>query len=314
MKKKTFSRKKPLPKDSLPRHLAKIFLSAVILTGIVIIAGAVAIYLLDRKPADIFLPAPSETKKNSSPVFEIYPDRDAPLSPSGKRPLPPGEKPKIAIIIDDLGYDLHIAQKFLSCRIPLTFSILPHGPFSKKVACAAYGCGIEVMLHLPMEPVEYPVVDPGPGVLLTTMSPDALLRQLETNLADFPHITGVNNHMGSRMTAVSTQLYQIFTVLKKHGCFFIDSRTTTNTLCRPSARLFQVPFAERDVFLDNSLEPDYIAHQLEELVRIARRQGRAVGIGHPHAVTCRVLQEKLSAMKKVVDFVPASEMVFIVRS
>lgn len=314
MKKKSANRGKRLSSDSLLRHLAKSFLGAVILTGIVIAGGLVVVCLLDIRPAHTPLRPSSGSEGDRGPVFEIYPDHDTPASTSGGHRFVPGEKPRVAIIIDDLGYDARLAEQFLSCGIPLTFSILPHSPANKIIARAAHEKGWEVMLHLPMEPTEYPAVNPGPGVLLTSMSPDELLRKLENNLADVPYVAGVNNHMGSRMTKVSTQLYQIFSVLKKNGFFFVDSRTTSETLCRPSARLLQVPFAERDIFLDNVPGPDYIAHQLEQLVELARQKGGAIGIAHPHAVTARVLKEKLPAMKKTVVFVPVSEMVHIVDS
>jgi hypothetical protein len=165
------------------------------------------------------------------------------------------------------------------------------------------------MIHMPMEPVEYPQVDPGPGTLLTSMSPDELIDQLDQNLDTLPGAKGVNNHMGSRMTSESSQMYQIFSVLKKRGLYFIDSRTTAESLCEPSARLFQIPFAQRDVFIDHLLEPDFIRKQIKELIRIAKKNGEAVGIMHPHSMTIKVLQEMMPELKKQVHLVPASTVV-----
>ena len=165
------------------------------------------------------------------------------------------------------------------------------------------------MLHLPMEPVEYPDVNPGPGTLLTSMTPDELTHQLEKDLDAVPFITGVNNHMGSKMTAESSQMYQIFSILKKRGLYFVDSRTTAETLCKPSARLFQLPFAQRDVFLDHLVEGEFIRKQLKKLVRIAQRNGYAVGIGHPHSLTYQVLHEMLPDLQKKIRLVPVSEIV-----
>lgn len=165
------------------------------------------------------------------------------------------------------------------------------------------------MLHLPMEPVEYPDVNPGPGTLLTSMTPDQLTRQLEKDLDAVPFIKGVNNHMGSKMTAESSQMYQIFSILKKRGLYFVDSRTTAETICKPSARLFQIPFAQRDVFLDHLVKVEFIRKQLKELVQIAQRNGYAVGIGHPHSLTYQVLREMLPDLQKKIRLVPASEIV-----
>jgi hypothetical protein len=215
----------------------------------------------------------------------------------------------VALIIDDLGYDKKIAQKFAQLDVALTFSILPHSPFQQPIVRLAQSKGLEIMIHLPMEPVEYPQVDPGPGTLLTSMSPDELIDQLDQNLDTLPEAKGVNNHMGSRMTSESNQMYQIFSILKKRGLFFIDSRTTAESLCEPSARLFQVPFAQRDVFIDHQLKPDFIRNQIKQLIRIAQKNGEAVGIMHPHSTTLKVLQEMLPALKGQVNLVPASKVV-----
>ena len=118
--------------------------------------------------------------------------------------------------------------------------------------------------------------------------------------------------MGSKMTAESGQMYQIFSILKKRNLYFIDSRTTSKTLCKPSARLFQIPFAQRDVFLDHFQEPDFIRKQIKELIRIAQRHGQAVGIGHPHTITYEILREMMPELQKKVKLVPASEIVHIV--
>jgi polysaccharide deacetylase 2 family uncharacterized protein YibQ len=215
----------------------------------------------------------------------------------------------VALIVDDLGYDKNIAKKFARLNVALTFSILPHSPFQKSIVQLAESNGLEIMLHLPMEPVEYPRVDPGPGTLLTSMSADELIAQLDENLKTLPNVKGVNNHMGSKLTAESTQLYQVFSVLKQRGLFFIDSRTSADSLCEPSARLFQIPFARRDVFLDHYPTPEFVRNQIKELIRIARQNGQAVGILHPHATTLKTLQKMLPELNKQVQIVPASQVV-----
>jgi hypothetical protein len=163
-----------------------------------------------------------------------------------------------------------------------------------------------------MEPEEYPRVDPGPGTLLTTMSPDQLISQLQKNLDTLPSIKGVNNHMGSRLTAESSQLYQIFSILKKRGLFFVDSRTTAKTLCKPSARMFKIPFAQRDVFIDHHPKPEFIRKQINMLIEIANRHGEALGIAHPHMTTYKVLKEILPDLRQKVQLVPASAIVHVI--
>lgn len=315
-KKRKPSAAKQAGNEPLGYHLFKVVAATVMLLVFVFLAGLAFLLLT---PIDE--PAVKTTAVPGKPatgiIYEIYPKEkkqrparsltaDDDSRPSSR---PDGQRPRIAIIIDDVGYDREMAQCLIGIDRALTLSVLPHSPFSKEIAAAATGAGMEIMLHLPMEPVEYPHVDPGPGVLLADMSPDILLRQLEENIADVPSIIGVNNHMGSRLTAESIQLYQIFSVLKKRGLFFVDSRTTEKSLCRPSAGKLRVPFAERDVFLDNSLSAADIARQLDLLVVIAGRRGTAIGIGHPHPETCRVLQKHLPALKKQADLVPVSALV-----
>lgn len=269
-------------------------------------------------------PAPSRPAERPvaapAPVYEIFPEKTSPPPPAendalhaARPPAPPDlpplkRRPRVALIIDDLGYDRAVAQKLIGLDAPLTLALLPHSPHQKTIAENAHRKGLELMLHLPMEPVGYPDVDPGPGTLLARMTPDELLQVLERNLDAVPHIRGVNNHMGSKLTTHAEPMYQVFSVLKQRGLYFVDSRTTEESVCKPSARLFQLPFAQRDVFLDHHPEPVFIRKQLRELVRIAYRRGEAVGIAHPHAVTYRTLREELPSLREQVELVPASHL------
>lgn len=311
-KKKTRGPKKPRKKKSKSSirktYLIKALSGLVVLILLVVVAGILAHRLISHKYPIAPVIKPQLTK---APRFEVYPKDEIPPRKPVPRPIIPIPKklPKIAIIIDDIGYDKHMAEKFLGLDTVLTFSILPYSPYQKSIARAARSKGFEVMLHLPMEPHEYPLINPGPGALLTSMSPDQLIRQLEKDLDTVPFIQGVNNHMGSKMTTVSSQLHQIFSVLKKRHLFFIDSRTTADTLCRPSAHLFQIPFAEKDVFIDHIQTPDFIRRKLHLLIQIAHSHGMAVGIGHPHTVTYEVLRDVLPELKKKAILVKASRIV-----
>lgn len=306
------SRKNKLFKSSLVKVLGGL----AILLVVVAIAGLSAHFLIPpEKPSKTDLPskAAPKTKKPLAkiPTFEIYPPKEIPPEkpPIKKPPIDLKQLPLVAIIIDDLGYDKKIAKKLSQLNSGITFSILPHSPFQESIARLAHDNGSDTMLHLPMEPFEYPAVNPGPGTLLTTMTADQLIRQLEKNLAAVPYIKGVNNHMGSKMTAESGQMYQIFSILKKRNLYFIDSRTSSKTLCKPSARLFQIPFAQRDVFIDHFQDPDFIRKQINELIQIAQKNGQAVGIGHPHTITYEILREMMPELEKKVRLVPASEIV-----
>ncbi|HMA66628.1 MAG TPA: divergent polysaccharide deacetylase family protein [Desulfosalsimonadaceae bacterium] len=226
-----------------------------------------------------------------------------------RMPKAQAKRPLAAIIIDDIGDSREMAKKFFALNAPFTYSILPHTRYPAEIANAANRRGYQVMLHLPMEPNGYPAMDPGPGALLTSMTPDERIRQLQLNLNAVPHVDGVNNHMGSKMTAMFDQMNQIFTVLKKRELFFVDSRTTAASQCRSAARLFDLPFAERDVFLDHKLQQKFISRQIEEFIRIAELKGEAIAIGHPHQVTYEVLAEALPKLRHRLSLVPVSRLV-----
>lgn len=256
-------------------------------------------------------PVKPEEREAFMPKYEVFPEEPVakPEPPEPVAPPKPDGRPQIAIIIDDLGYDREAADRFLSLGGPLTYAILPHSPLRKEIANAAKLNGSEVMLHLPMEPDEYPDVDPGPGALLSAMSPDERIAALKENLASVPYISGVNNHMGSKMSANAEHMNQILSIMKKKGLFYIDSLTTSDSRAMSSARLFQVPFARRDVFIDHHADPDFIREQLDRLVRIAERNGHAIGIGHPYPETWEVLSEMLPQIREQVQLIPASEAV-----
>ena len=310
-KKKPAKRKPARKQPARTTQLLRILIGLSILVLLVVSVGVLLHFLLQSSPAPLTDRKYSDPK--TGPPFEIYPDVDHSPAPHPKDPVPltDDQLPRVAIIIDDLGNDRRLARKFIRLDSNLTVSILPQSPFTKRIAREARENGLEVMLHQPMEPHEYPEVNPGPGVLLSAMSPDEIIDQLNVNLDEIPDIKGVNNHMGSKMTANAPQMRQIFSVLKKRGLYFVDSRTTRESMCRMSASLLQVPFTERDVFIDHHHDSDFIQRQLKELVRIAHKKGFAVGIAHPHVSTYQVLQETLPEIKKRVDLVPVSQIVRI---
>jgi len=248
------------------------------------------------------------------PVYEIFPEKEVPpptpkvlTKPPGK--IPSKDRPKIAIIIDDLGYDPLIAKKFIELEPNLTFAIIPHTPFQKKVAELVRNNGGELMLHIPMEPNEYPDIDPGPGALLTSMEPSELIAQLKENLETISDARGINGHMGSKLTASSEQMHHIFTVLKQRNLFFVDSLTTPDSVCKASAESLKVPFAQRDVFIDHFQDAKFMRNQIHRLIKTAKKNGGAIGIAHPHKATLDILQELMPEVKRQADLVPASQLV-----
>ena len=241
-------------------------------------------------------------------VHEIYPDPDtAIVKPVPERP--PGLPPKIAIIIDDMGYNKKWGDRFLSLDAPLTFSILPLSPHGRETAEKAAALGREVMVHLPMEPVEFPQIRVGPGAILWDMTGEQLRAAVEQDLAAVPLARGANNHMGSRITANALRMDQIFSILKENDLFFIDSRTTSDTVCPAAAKKAGIPFGQRDVFLDHVHTEKFVRNQIEALKKAAMKYHRAIGIAHPLPVTFQVLKKALPELKKDFHLVYASAMV-----
>lgn len=322
-KKRTAKKKAPSRKTSRDEtssdssNVIKSILALTILLLFVISAAFTAIHVFKQKQKPRAIHKTEKLKKNvyHAPVFEVYPDEESDhTKPTPTIVAPPKKKPMVSIIIDDLGYDRKIARKFLKINQNITFSILPHSPHQKRIAKDAKNNGTEILLHLPMEPLKYPAIDSGPGTLFSSMSPDELIKQLEINLDAVPFIIGVNNHMGSKITTNAPQIYQVFSILKKRGLFFIDSRTTNKSVCKPSARLFKIPFAERSVFLDNNQNKEAVKKQLLRLLKIAMRDGIAVGIGHPYKITYEVLETELPDFSKKVNLVPISHIIKINQS
>jgi len=216
-------------------------------------------------------------------------------------------RPKVAIVIDDLGGENHIAQELLQWDLPLTFSILPFTPYSKTLALEAHRKGKETILHLPMEPHGYPKVKPGEGVLLYDMDEENLLSQLSKDIEAIPYVKGVSNHMGSRFTGDPEKMRIILSELKRRGLFYLDSRTTPQTVGLQTAKSLGLRAMERSLFLDHSSNEDDIKRQLEQLAKLSLSTGKAIGIGHPRSSTLKSLKEMIPKIKeKGIEFVTLS--------
>lgn len=192
--------------------------------------------------------------------------------------------PRIALIIDDIGFSLRRAERFLTADIPITFSILPRVCWSVASALALHASGHEIMLHQPMEPFNAEV-DPGPGAIFVEDG-QACIRQVVTeNIDTLPHVVGVNNHMGSKYTQEPKKMGQALDVVRNHGLFFIDSLTTGRSAAYACARKMGVSTQRRDLFLDNQPDVTSVVRQMNRLRIRAHKHGSAIGIGHPRPDT-----------------------------
>jgi uncharacterized protein len=205
--------------------------------------------------------------------------------------------PRLAIIIDDLGYSQPDAEAVLRLPFRLTVSVLPDLPHSREIAEEARRRGYQVLLHLPMEPEgsdrrgEARELRPGMGQA-------AVAQMIAAMLATVPPAVGVNNHQGSLATADPELMAETMRVLRTRRLFFIDSRTTTATVGYRAAREAGVPAAYRKVFLDDVPSREAVLRQLRRAARLARAQGWSIAIGHPHPVTLEALREALPEFQR----------------
>jgi len=227
-------------------------------------------------------------------------------------PAPPtaGQRPQLAIIMDDLGRDLGVAREMLALDLQVTFAILPDTSHASQIATLAHRRGREVIVHIPMEPQGYPAVDPGKGALFTNLGADEIRRRFLGYLDRIPYAVGGNNHMGSKFTMDVDGMRSVLQVMKEEGLFFVDSRTTGGSVAMQEARRLAIPGISRDVFLDNVAEVEPIVTELHRLVKLARERGVAVGICHPYPATVKALSREIGFLQASgVDLVPVSRLV-----
>lgn len=195
---------------------------------------------------------------------------------------------QLAIIIDDLGYNLRAGQRTLNLPGAITVAVLPFTPHGRELAHYAHQQGKEVMLHAPMSNHHnYPL---GRGGLRSGMAKAEFLAVLRQNLANVPHVKGVNNHMGSQLTEEVEPMGWLMAELQQQQLYFVDSRTSAQTQALIQAQAIGLPSRRRDVFLDDKKDPQVVYQQLLLALKKARQQGSAIAIGHPYPETLRVLE------------------------
>ncbi len=216
------------------------------------------------------------------------------------------DKPKIAIIIDDLGLDRRRTLRALDLPPPLTLAFLTYAEDLPAQTEAAHQHGHELLVHMPMQAVSSHF-NAGPNTLEVGLSDQDLRARIDWGLGRFTGYVGVNNHMGSRFTADEPGMAIVMAEMKRRGLLFVDSVTTDVSQAGGAAKRLGVPFLQRQVFLDNEQTMDSIRHQLAETESIARRHGQAIAIGHPHDATLTALSEWLPTLAaKGFEIVPVT--------
>ncbi len=216
-------------------------------------------------------------------------------APTSIAVVQPSARPKIAIILDDIGLDPQAAVDAFALPGPVTYSILPYAQDIEWIALQAARREGDIMLHLPMQP-KRKSDDPGPNALRGDMSGTEFLRALEWNLTRFDGYVGVNNHMGSKLTANSAAMRTVLAYLAERDLFFIDSKTTNASVAQQIGAQLGADVIARDIFLDPTPgDADEVRRQLRLVEEIALKTGYVVAIGHPRPETLSVLAPWLAS-------------------
>ncbi|TFB08295.1 divergent polysaccharide deacetylase family protein [Candidatus Atribacteria bacterium MT.SAG.1] len=217
--------------------------------------------------------------------------------------------PKVAFIIDDLGYETEVAKKIMELEFPVALSILPFLRYSEFIAEEGKKNNQEIMLHLPMESTNSST-NPGPGAIKSYMSEEEIRQAVRDYVLNFPYIIGANNHMGSKITEDREIMEIVLEEIKKYNLFFIDSITTKDSIAYEVAQEMEIKSAVRSVFLDNENDMEYIKGQMLEVQETALREGEVIAIGHSRINTFYVLKRMVPELIKAgIEIVPVSELV-----
>jgi len=210
---------------------------------------------------------------------------------AGAAQAAPANKAYMSIIIDDLGQSSERDNRTLALPGPVTMAVMPDTPHATTFARQAHKAGKTVILHMPMDPATGPYAW-HPEVPLTELA-----KRLDAALAKVPYAAGINNHMGSRMTAQRQPMAWLMGELQQRHLFFVDSRTSAATVAAAQAQAQGLAHVSRDVFLDDVRTTEAITRQLHQGIALASKQGSVVLIGHPYPQTLEVLERELPGLK-----------------
>ncbi len=227
------------------------------------------------------------------------------------RQEPAPRLPRLALIIDDLGYmQPEVVTRLCSLPVAFSVAVLPYQEYTRESAETAHRLGKEVMLHLPMEPLGYPGPgrDPGPYAILHNLPETEVRQRVRRALEEVPHRAGVNNHMGSRITPDRTRMGWVLTELKTRKLFFVDSRTEKDSVALEVAQELGMPSVKRQVFLDDDKAFAEMEKQWERAIRLAQQEGQVLIIGHIYPETVEALEKLVPRAKGRVRFVTAGQL------
>jgi len=242
--------------------------------------------------------------KASDVVFEESAPVDIGVHPAStdkdKKPLlAPKTHLGIALILDDVGYDLPALRRMLAFNLPVAIAILPNAPHAAEAARLAHAAGQPVMLHMPMEPANpHYRQHMDNSFIRIGMQRQEVRRRMKEALARVPYVEGVNNHMGSGLTAQEEPMRWVMEVCRENKLFFVDSRTNKDSVAARMARESGLTWAERRIFLDNSVVPDLLKKSWQAARKRLQKDGFVIVIAHPHRETLDFIQQEISAQDK----------------
>lgn len=218
---------------------------------------------------------------------------------------------KLAVIVDDCGYDMSSVRTLLNTGLPLNFAVLPYKPYSSDVLEMIKSDGRVAMLHLPMEPVDRSAMSEGSSTICTDMSKDKILELTRKAINSLPGVSGVNNHQGSKATADSATMTTVLQELRNQDLFFVDSRTSSKSVARDKAVAMGVPTARNDIFLDNSSDVQAIRKQIYKAMDIAEKNGSAIAICHARPNTAKAWSMYAEEIKNTgIELVPITDLLY----
>lgn len=218
---------------------------------------------------------------------------------------------KLAVIVDDCGYDMSSVRTLLNTGLPLNFAVLPYKPYSSDVLEMIKSDGRVAMLHLPMEPMDRSAMSEGSSTICTDMSKDRILELTRKAINSLPGVSGVNNHQGSKATADSATMTTVLQELRNQDLFFVDSRTSSKSVARDKAVAMGVPTARNDIFLDNSSDVQAIRKQIYKAMDIAEKNGSAIAICHARPNTAKAWSMYVEEIKNTgIELVPITDLLY----
>lgn len=218
---------------------------------------------------------------------------------------------RLAVIVDDCGYDMSSVRTLLNTGLPLNFAVLPYKPYSSDVLEMIKSDGRVAMLHLPMEPMDRSAMSEGSSTICTDMSKDKILELTRKAINSLPGVSGVNNHQGSKATADSATMTTVLQELRNQDLFFVDSRTSSKSVARDKAVAMGVPTARNDIFLDNSSDVQAIRKQIYKAMDIAEKNGSAIAICHARPNTAKAWSMYAEEIKNTgIKLVPITDLLY----